>query len=59
MKAVELINEKFGDKKLLDGTPVLAEKIEVRYYDGLPSTDEEDNIIEENESEVVYDDTEL
>lgn len=59
MKAVELINEKFGDKKLLDGTPVLAEKIAVRYYDGLPSTDKEDNIIEENESEVDYDDTEL
>ena len=59
MKAVDYINEKFGDKTLLDGTPVLPEKIEVRYYDGLPSTEKIDNIIEENESEGVYDDTEL
>lgn len=54
-KAIDLINEKFGDKVLLDGTPVLKEKIEVKYYDGIPTSDE----IESIESEVVDDDTEL
>ena len=54
-KAIDLINEKFGDKVLLDGTPVLKEKIEVKYYDGIPTSDEIENI----ESEVVEDDTEL
>lgn len=54
-KAIDLINEKFGDKVLLDGTPVLKEKIEVKYYDGIPTSDE----IESIESEVVNDDTEL
>lgn len=54
-KAIDLINEKFGDKVLLDGTPVLKEKIEVKYYDGIPTSDE----IESIESEVVEDDTEL
>lgn len=52
-KAIDLINEKFGDKVLLDGTPVLKEKIEVKYYDGIPTSDE----IESIESEVVEDDT--
>lgn len=52
-KAIDLINEKFGDKVLLDGTPVLKEKIEVKYYDGIPTSDES------VESEVVEDDTEL
>lgn len=54
-KAIDLINEKFGDKVILDGTPVLKEKIEVKYYDGIPTSDE----IESIESEVVEDDTEL
>lgn len=54
-KAIDLINEKFGDKVLLDGTPVLKEKIEVKYYDGIPTSDEIGSI----ESEVVEDDTEL
>lgn len=52
-KAIDLINEKFGDKVLLDGTPVLKEKIEVKYYDGIPTSDE----IESIESEVINDDT--
>ena len=54
-KAIDLINEKFGDKVLLDGTPVLPEKLEVKYYDGIPTSDE----IEDIESEVYEDDTEL
>lgn len=40
-KAIEEINEKFGDKTLLDGTQVIQEKIEVRYYDGIPTSEDE------------------
>lgn len=39
-KAVEEINEKFGNIILLDGTQAIKEKIEVRYYDGLPDSEE-------------------
>ena len=62
-KAVDEINEKFGEMYKLDGTPVLPEKIEVSYYDGLPSSvkefeDEYYNYdVEENESEVSGNDT--
>lgn len=44
LKAIDEINEKFSDKKI-DGTPVLTDKIEVKYYDGIPTSDEtEENI---------------
>lgn len=62
-KAVDEINEKFGEMYKLDGSPVLPEKLEVSYYDGLPSSvkefeDEYYNYdVEENESEVVENDT--
>lgn len=56
-KAIELINEKFGNKTLLDGTKVLEKEIEVKYYDGIPTS--KDDIDLSNESEVVENDTEL
>lgn len=36
--AVDEINSKFSNVLLLDGTPAIKEKIEVGYYDGIPST---------------------
>ena len=56
-KAIDLINEKFGNKTLLDGTPVLEKEIEVKYYDGIPTSKEDIDI--NSESEVVENDTEL
>ena len=64
-KAIDLINEKFGDKYKLDGTKVLEEKIEVSYYDGIPSSVKEfeeeyyDYDLEDDESEVVENDTRI
>lgn len=49
-KAVDEINQKFGELILDDGTPVLKNgEIEVEYYDGLPTTleQEESDFIEE------------
>lgn len=49
-KAVDEINKKFGGIILDDGTPVLPNgEIEVEYYDGLPTTleQEESDFIEE------------
>ena len=40
-KAIDEINEKFGNKTLLNGNPVLENQIEVKYYDGLPSSVED------------------
>lgn len=51
-KAIEEINKKFKDKKLEDGTPVLDKLLEVKYYDGVPTTEEDDV-----ESEEIYYDT--
>ncbi len=58
--AIDQINEKFADKKLLDGKPALPKKLEVSYYDGLPSTikdlfqvDNEDDGEEEVAEDVI------
>lgn len=48
-KAIEEINEKFGDIILLNGKKAIENKIEVKYYDGLPSSVNEP---EDAESEV-------
>lgn len=37
-KAIEEINKKFFGLTTLDGTPVLEAPLEVKYYDGLPSS---------------------
>ena len=42
-KAIEEINEKFGDKILLNGQKAIEKEISVRYYDGLPTTEKEDD----------------
>ena len=57
-KAIELINEKFGDRKKLDGTPVLDNLLEVEYYDGIPTTVKEeyyDDIYDEEKGGNDYD----
>lgn len=56
-KAVDEINKKFSNITLLDGRKALEKPIEVKYYDGLPTT-LDDDIKEENkeESEVKEDD---
>jgi hypothetical protein len=60
-KAVDEINEKFGSLLKIDGTPVLPEKIEVAYYDGIPSSvkefEDEYYNYDVEESEVDSDDT--
>lgn len=48
-KAVEEINEKFGNIMLMNGKKAIENKIEVKYYDGLPSSVNEP---EDSESEV-------
>lgn len=40
--AVEEINEKFGNKTLLNGKKVIENKIEIKYYDGIPNSEKED-----------------
>lgn len=52
-KAIEEINEKFGNKILIDGTPAIPKKLEVRYYDGIP-TSENENFEESEENEYDY-----
>lgn len=47
-KAIDEINRKFGDILLDNGEKVLPKKIEVSYYDGLPSSKENEEL-EENE----------
>ena len=52
-KAIDEINEKFGNVVLLDGSLAIPKKIEVKYYDGLPTSDEKEIIeseVETNES---------
>jgi len=56
-KAIEEINRKFKDVELLDGTKALEKEIEVSYYDGLPTSEEE--FINDVESEVDINDTGL
>ncbi len=53
-KAVDQINELFGNATLLDGSPVLEKELDVKYYDGLPTTvDEFENDFEDGEGEDV------
>ena len=54
-KAIDLINEKFMGQTLLNGEPVLKEKIEVKYYDGIPTSKEEMEEFYDEESEGEYD----
>lgn len=55
-KAIELINEKLGNKILLNGKKVLENELEVKYYDGIPASKEEiEEIYEEGEDEYVTD----
>lgn len=53
-KAIEEINEKFADKILLNGQKAIEKEISVRYYDGLPTTEKEDDF---DEGEDIDDDT--
>lgn len=50
-KAIEEINEKFGDIVLSNGKKAIEKEIEVKYYDGLPTTLEEFEDIEDYEIE--------
>ena len=53
-KAVEEINEKFGNIILVDGTIVLENPIEVNYYDGIPTTEKEEYYeLEVNENDTI------
>lgn len=53
--AIELINEKFKDRKTIDGKPVLEKMLEVKYYDGVPTSKEETEDEYDVESEGDYD----
>ena len=48
-KAIEEINEKFGSKILINGTPAIPKKLKVRYYDGIPTSESENENFEESE----------
>ena len=52
-KAIEEINEKLASKILINGKKALEKEIEVKYYDGEPTTEKENDV----ESEVEEDDT--
>ena len=55
-KAIEEINRKFANKTLLNGKKVLENEIEVKYYDGIPTSKEEfEDFEEEGEIEDVTD----
>lgn len=59
-KAVDQINELFGNATLLNGSPILEKELDVKYYDGLPTTieDFEDNF-EYGEGEIEDDTTDV
>lgn len=40
-KAIEEINEKFANKILINGKKAIEKEIEVKYYDGVPTTEQE------------------
>lgn len=42
--AIEEINEKFKDKTFIDGSLILENEIEVRYYDGIPTSNENEEL---------------
>lgn len=48
-KAIEEINEKFGDRFLLNGQKAIEKEISVRYYDGLPTTEKIEDDFDEGE----------
>ena len=48
-KAIDEINEKFKDKTTIDGKSVIEKELEVKYYDGVPTSKETD------ETDVEYD----
>lgn len=52
-KAIEEINEKLANKQLADGTLALESKLEVEYYDGVPTTAKEETYEED-----IYEDME-
>lgn len=55
-KAIEEINEKFIDKKLINGKKALDNLLEVKYYDGIPTSEEEEEYYvesEENENDTI------
>lgn len=52
-KAIEEINEKFANKILINGKKVLEKEIEVKYYDGVPTSEKE--IVEEYDVESEVD----
>ena len=54
-KAIDEINEKFGEMTLLNGKKVLENKIEVKYYDGVPTSEKELDLEYDVESEENYD----
>lgn len=43
-KAIDEINSKFADKILLNGKNALEKKLEIKYYDGIPTTEENINL---------------
>lgn len=50
-KAIEEINEKFKDRVLINGKKVLEKELEVRYYDGIPTSVEDIEEMNEEEDE--------
>lgn len=50
-KAIEEINEKFKDRLLINGKKVLEKELEVRYYDGIPTSVEDIEEMNEEEDE--------
>lgn len=42
--AIEEINDKFKDKTFIDGSLILENEIEVRYYDGIPTSNENEEL---------------
>lgn len=51
-KAIEEINEKLAKKILLNGKQAIEQKIEVKYYDGIPTSVEEiEDVYEDEEGE--------
>lgn len=50
-KAIEEINEKFKDRFLINGKKVLEKELEVRYYDGIPTSVEDIEEMNEEEEE--------
>lgn len=49
--AVEEINKKFINSFTYDGKPVLEKELEVSYYDGIPSTENIDDFLEDGSDE--------